>query len=121
MEKLFNELRRFGCNVDEALDRVLGDKELYVDCLDSVQDDAAFYSLGAALEKGNMAASFDEAHTLKGVLGNLSLTPLYETTIKIVETLRAGGTDGLAEDYAQLMQQRQTLEDILKKHAAHHE
>lgn len=116
MRRLFRELERFGCNVGEALDRVIGDEELYVECLESVQHDDAFYALGDALEKGRSKEAFEQAHTLKGVLGNLSLTPLYETVIRIVEPLRAGKTDGLDGEYGELMAERQTLEDIITKY-----
>ena len=39
MKKLYDELKRWGCSVDEALERVVDDDELYLDCLNSVVDD----------------------------------------------------------------------------------
>ena len=115
MKRLFSDLMRFGCNVEEALDRVVGDEDLYVDCLESIEHDKAFFALGEALKKNDADAAIENAHTLKGVLGNLSLTPLYETVKQIVDALRGGNADGLAGDYEKLMAQRQTLEDLIKK------
>lgn len=33
-------------------------------------------------------AAFEAAHTLKGVVGNMGLTPLYQAVCEIVEPLR---------------------------------
>ena len=58
--------------------------------------------------KKNYKEAFEAAHSLKGVLGNLSLTPLYDKVCEITELLRAGEdadyaaltaeTDGLREE-----------------------
>ncbi|MBR5658308.1 MAG: Hpt domain-containing protein, partial [Lachnospiraceae bacterium] len=37
----------------------------------------------------DLKGAFEAAHALKGVLGNLSLTPLYEIVCEITELLRA--------------------------------
>ncbi len=38
---------------------------------------------------GDLTGAFEAAHTLKGVAGNLGLTPLYEAVCAIVEPLRS--------------------------------
>ncbi|MEG1603559.1 MAG: Hpt domain-containing protein [Cloacibacillus sp.] len=116
MKQLFDALGKWGCNVDDALVRLLGDEELYIDCLESVQCDPAFYALGDALRAGDKESAFENAHTLKGVLGNLSLTPLSVTVSEMVEPLRGGSDDGLMPVYEQLMAQRKELEDILSQY-----
>lgn len=40
---------------------------------------------------------FFKAHTLKGILANLSFTPYYEKISQIVEILRGGSFDGVEE------------------------
>ena len=74
--------------------------------------------LNDALNTGNIAGAYEAAHTLKGVAGNLGLTPLYEAVSDIVEPLRRGETDC---DYAELYRAVQgefrrveTLQDELK-------
>ena len=42
-----------------------------------------------ALEKNDLDAAFTLAHTLKGVYGNLALTPLFEIVNEMTELLRA--------------------------------
>ena len=86
----FQKLRDWGCAVDEALSRVVDDKELYRDCLIMFADDEGFAALGKHLEGHSLQAAFDTAHTLKGVSGNLGLTPMFDTISDIVEPLRIG-------------------------------
>ena len=45
-----------------------------------------------------MTSAFEAAHTLKGVTGNMGLTPLYDAVCTIVEPLRTGRTGGLHKD-----------------------
>lgn len=113
-DKLFKELEKMGCHVDEALERVVNDKEFYVDCLNAVVEDPCFDELEANLKAGNLSAAFDSAHTLKGVLANLSLTPLYEITERIVEPLRAGRIEGLLPVYEELTECRESFKKILR-------
>ena len=45
MNKLYGELRGWGCDVDGALERVINDDELYLACLQSIAHDETFFSL----------------------------------------------------------------------------
>ena len=116
MEKLYGELRKWGCDVDGALERVVGDEELYRDCLQSIAHDEAFFALGDALRAGDVDRAFDHAHTLKGVLANLGLTPLYDIVVRVVEPLRAKRVDGVMEEYDKLLVARERLEAIIKSY-----
>ena len=64
-----------------------------------------FDKLKNALETGDLENAFLAAHALKGVLGNLSLTPLYTKVVEITELLR----NRTEMDYSAL------LADILTK------
>lgn len=97
------ELREYGCDMDGAMDRFLNDVELFDKCLDSVLADEAFENLGKALNEGQVRPAFEYAHTLKGVIGNMGLTPLYEIIVQIVEPLRVGSSDGMIDKYKELM------------------
>ncbi len=57
--------------------------------------------LDVAVASNNLDAAFEAAHALKGVLGNLSLTPLYTPMVELTEHLRARET----MDYAPLLNQ----------------
>ena len=66
--------------------------------------DGNFEKLEKAVEENDLTAGFEAAHALKGVLANLSLTPLSGPVSELTEWLRAG----TAGDY------RQTVGEILK-------
>lgn len=111
---MIEELKAWGCNTADALERMVGDEEFYRECLLDIPSEPCFEQLGQALRDGDTLAAFDAAHTLKGVLSNLGLTPMYDTVVSIVEPLRAGRGDGLMEPYQQLLRQRAKLEEILR-------
>ena len=46
------------------------------------------------LWKTRIEGIFAAAHTLKGVAGNLELTPLYETCTRLSDATRGGKKDG---------------------------
>ena len=90
MEELFDSLKNWGCDVDGALARFIGDRELYRSCLHTAAGDQNFELLPEALRAGEMGRAFECAHTLKGMLANMGLIPLYDIVVRIVEPLRAG-------------------------------
>lgn len=106
---LLEELKNWGCDIDGALERFVGDEELYKTCLYTVLSDKAFEGLGEALRTGQVREAFDYAHTLKGVLANMGLTPMYDVTVRMVEPLRAGNADGLLPVYEELLQTKSVL------------
>lgn len=113
MSKVLDDLRDWGCDVEGALERFIGDAELYEVCLKTVLADKSFAELGKALNCGDVKAAFDHAHTLKGVLANMGLTPMYDITVRIVEPLRAGSSDDLFPAYEELIQAKEKLAGIL--------
>ena len=74
--------------------------------------DSRFDTLGEKIAGGDLQAAFEEAHALKGVLGNLSLTPLYESVAEITELLRSRTEMDYTPMLETIMQQQETLEKI---------
>lgn len=107
------ELREYGCDMDGAMNRFLNDVELFNKCLDSVLADEAFEKLGQALEANQVRPAFEYAHTLKGVIGNMGLTPLYEIVVEIVEPLRVGNSEGMMEKYKDLMKELDKIKSLV--------
>ena len=60
-------------------------------------------------EQNDITKAFEAAHSLKGTLGNMGLTPMYEIIIQIVEPLRDGNIDGIAEKHQLLMEKYNEL------------
>lgn len=83
------ELNDFGANTKEGIARCINNEGFYLNMVNkSVKDFDKFDLLEAALRDGDLDTAFHHAHALKGVTGNLSLTPLYEPISEITELLR---------------------------------
>lgn len=112
MSDLMERLKAYGADTVGAMSRFLDDGDLYASCFEIFLEDACFAKLGNALAAQNYAEAFDCAHTLKGVAGNMGLTPIYHAICSLVEPLRAKTYDNLDGLYAEIMRQRQILKDI---------
>lgn len=113
MNKLCTELEKWGCDVKGAMARCLDDENFYCKLVKTVMRDPAFEELGTILEEGNAVKAFDVAHSLKGSLANVGLTPLYDLIVQIVEPLRGGSIQGLAIPYLKLTKKKEEFDAIL--------
>jgi HPt (histidine-containing phosphotransfer) domain-containing protein len=83
------ELNDFGADTKEGIARCINNESFYLRMVNkAVEEFDKFDLLEAALRDGDLDAAFHHAHALKGLTGNLSLTPLYEPVSEITELLR---------------------------------
>ena len=82
------QLRNFGCNVDEGLQRCVNNESFYIMLVNKLISMTDLSKLGNALESNDLETAFKEAHSLKGTYGNLSITPIYNVLVEMVEPLR---------------------------------
>lgn len=87
-------LESYGSNYEETMGRFLGDEAFYLRMLGMLLKDGSMKTLCDALNGEDMGAAFDAAHTLKGIAGNLGLTPFYSAVCTMVETLRIRDPEG---------------------------
>lgn len=78
----------YGADYQTTMNRFMGNETLYLKLLDMLFRDTNLQRLGAALDANDLSDAFAAAHTLKGVVGNMGLTPLYSAVCAIVEPLR---------------------------------
>ena len=81
-------LRKYGANVDEGLKRCVNNEQLYLTLVNRFLDQNTFPDLKAAIQDHDLEKAFHIAHSLKGVIGNLSLSPLYDVVYQMTELLR---------------------------------
>lgn len=79
-----------GVDVDEVLLRFMGNEDLMMKFLLRFPEEPSFSQMKKAMEQGDAAGAFAAAHTLKGVVGNLSMKSLYQQVSALVEDLRNG-------------------------------
>ena len=82
-------LRAWGANVDEALVRCLNNETFYLTLVNKALQDPVFDRLKETCESGDLDKAFDAAHSLKGMMANLALTPILRPVEKITELLRS--------------------------------
>lgn len=82
------QLEECGADVETTLKRFMGKDELYLKFLGKFPADQNYANLGTNLEAGAYEEAYKCAHALKGVVGNLGLTPIFEKVSALVEELR---------------------------------
>lgn len=84
-------LMRHGIDYEDALDRFGGNVALYEKFIMRFLNDAHYYDdLKHALMIGECETGFRSAHSLKGVVGNLSFVQYFHAVDEVAEALRAG-------------------------------
>ena len=104
-----DKLNEFGANTKEGLDRCMNNEAFYLRLVDKAINDDSFIKLKDELENKNYDEAFKIAHSLKGVLGNLSLTPLYDLAVEITENLRISKEIDYFELINKLLNKREEL------------
>ena len=101
MAALKEVFQKYGADYETTMSRFMGSEQIYLKILAMLPRDENLQKLDQALQAGDYPAAFDATHTLKGMAGNLGLTPLYQAVCATVEPLRARAP---GEDYAVLFQ-----------------
>ena len=86
------DLRAYGADVDAGLARCMNNEAFYLRLVGMAKTEKNFDALYAALGEGDVEGAFKAAHALKGVLGNLAITPLFEPMSELTELLRGKST-----------------------------
>ena len=102
------KLRQFGADTGDGLERCMNNEAFYLRLVNMALEDGNYRKLTDALASGDCKAAFHAAHTLKGVLANLSLTPLYGPASEMTELLRGGEAD-CAALLDELLRRREAL------------
>ena len=117
MNETLDKLKNYGCDIDGALVRTLGDGGFLLSCIKATLEEPEFKKLGDALKKQDVVEAFEYAHALKGVVANVGLTPLYDRLVRIVEPLRLGKAQGLEIEYDALIKEKGKIEKLLRENA----
>lgn len=94
MAEYAEALKRNGIDYDGAMERFGGNAELYERLALKFLDDTHFAALEQALAGGDVDTAVREAHTLKGVAGNLSFAALYEAASKVTQPCARATSQG---------------------------
>ena len=107
-------LRQFGADVDSGLGRCMNNEAFYLKLVEKAAGEAAFGKLSDALAAKDLDTAFEAAHSLKGVAGNLSLTPIYDPVAEITELLRSRTDMDYTELLNRILAKRDELTELCK-------
>lgn len=100
---LLEDLKALDVNVDEGLERMMGNSSLYERMLVKFIKVMNDLEVTPDFDNNDYAEIIEKTHTIKGASGNLSITPIYEAYTEIVNLLRSDKPD----------EAKQALRDIL--------
>lgn len=86
---LLDELKALDVNVDEGLERMMGNSSLYERMLVKFVKVMNDLEVSPDFDNNDYAEIIEKTHTIKGASGNLSVTPVYEAYTEIVNLLRS--------------------------------
>ncbi|MBQ4438276.1 Hpt domain-containing protein [bacterium] len=105
-------LKEFGANVEEGVARCMGLNDFYLKLVNMAVPDQQIDALEAALAKKDLDAAFEIAHALKGMYGNISLTPIYKPLSEMTELLRSRTDTDYSALLAEAKKQKKKLEEL---------
>ena len=107
-------LNQFGADTKEGLARCLDDEEFYLDLIPEALNRDRYEDIEKYIKDKNLPAAFEVAHALKGVVGNLALTPIYEPISEITELLRAGTDTDYSDLIEKVLSERDRLSAMIE-------
>lgn len=112
---MIQELEAQGCNMKEAIDRFMGNQAILEKMMRKFPDSLKPLEVLAFIDEGNTEQATANAHTIKGITANLSLTPLYTAYTQIVALLRSGDATKARDILLQTQPIQQNIIDIIQK------
>lgn len=108
------DLKNYGANTDEAVSRLMGNESFYLMLIPKIFDDKSFEALSSGIKEGDLGKAFEAAHSLKGVLGNLELTPILKPMVEITELLRHKEQVDYTPYLDEIFRQKELLEKLFE-------
>ena len=116
---LLEELKSLGVNVDEGLDRVLGDEALYERMIGMFVDLVNNNSISLEDFSGaDLSTLFVRIHVLKDITSNLAMTPLSKRYARAMDFLRSDQAAEAKKEFEKLLPAQIKIMDCIKRHMA---
>lgn len=112
----WEELKGLGANVDEGLERIMGDTDLYGEMLGIFAHAARTTPIALEEFGGDLSPLIEKIHMLKGTAGNLSLTPVFEGYNRTLELLRQGQPEEARTQFEALLPVQEALIACIEQH-----
>lgn len=113
---LFEELRALGVDIDDGLKRISGNETLYKRLLGSFVKTIKEQYVQPDFDSVEYTETTQKAHTIKGVAGNMSITPVYKSYTEIVDLLRAGKPEEARKILVKILPVQEEIINCIEKH-----
>ena len=108
-----DKLKEYGADTQKGLALCMNSEDFYLRMVSMIIQENSFEALEKAIADNDLEEGFKAAHALKGVSGNLSLTPLYDKVCEITELLRAKTEMDYSELLQGILDEKKILEDLI--------
>ncbi|MBD5550906.1 MAG: hypothetical protein HDQ96_06995 [Lachnospiraceae bacterium] len=114
-----DELESLGVNVDEGIDRVMGDEAFYETMLGIFVDTVNENKINLEdFAKDNVEDLIGQVHMMKGMTGNLSITPLFNGYMEVLGLLRDGKPKEAGVAMEKVLPVQEKIVECIKNHGA---
>ncbi len=111
---MLEKLAGAGADIDQTLQRFMNNEGIYVKFLGKFLNDPSYKGLEESMDKKDYEEALKQAHTLKGVAGNLGLTPIFKAADTMVTKFRAGDLDGIDDEFEKLKTDYSDMVEIIR-------
>lgn len=113
---LLEELKEIGVNVEEGLERVMDDVPLYETMLGMFIDTVYGNPIKMAdFNRDHSDMLIERVHILKGLTGNLAMTPLFDGYLQILDFLRMDRLEEAGKEYGRILPVQAAIIDCIKR------
>lgn len=113
----FEELKELGVDVEEGLERVMEDEPLYETMLGMYIDKVNSNPVAMEdFEADDLDTLISRVHILKGLTGNLAMTPLFAGYLQMLDLLRTGRPREAAREYERILPIQEEIVNCIKRH-----
>ncbi|MBP5551594.1 MAG: Hpt domain-containing protein [Bacilli bacterium] len=107
-----DNLRKFGADVDDGIARCVNNEGFYLMLVGKLIEDNQLAELAKKIEENDLNSAFLISHALKGMYGNLSITPIYNELVELTENLRASRQMDYAPAVNKLLKMKEELNNL---------
>ncbi len=115
---LFDELRENHVDVDEGLNRMMGNESLYQAMLGKLLEMLADFTSEPEFGSEDNTEIIEKVHALKGAAGNLAVTPLFKAYSEILGYLREGKPKQASLVYQDVLPTQEKIMACIGKYTA---
>lgn len=94
---LLEKMEDMGAEVEDTLERLMGDEELYLEYLTQFPENQSIKDLRHSVDAGDCEQAMKDVHTLKGMALNLGILPLVDVCMDMLLDFREGNKESAME------------------------